>query len=246
MGYMPPPTTDRPIPDRVADRLIVALDLPTVAQARVMAERLDGVVSFFKLGLWLIFAPGFERLFEELVARGNKVFLDAKMFDIGETVKQGVARAVERGASFVTVHGDRDIIRAAVEGRRGSDLRILAITVLTSIDDSGARELGHMLPVAELIRQRVATCAELGCDGLVASPHDVGDIRRLPGADRLLVVTPGVRLPGTAVNDHKRAGSPSQAIAAGADYLVVGRPIVHAPDPAAAAARIIADMRSAA
>ena len=235
----------RPTEDRVEDRLIVALDLPTVAAARAMAERLDGVVSFFKLGLWLIFAPGFDRLLEDLVAQGKKVFLDAKMFDIGETVKQGVARAAERGASFVTVHGDRDIIRAAVDGRRGTALRILAITALTSIDDDGARDLGHMLPVAELIRRRVAICAELGCDGVIASPHDVGDIRRVPGAEALLVVTPGVRLPGAALDDHKRAGSPSQAIAAGADYLVVGRPIVQAPDPAASALRIIADMKSA-
>jgi orotidine-5'-phosphate decarboxylase len=234
------------IQDRIEDRLIVALDLPTVTAARAMAERLDGVVSFFKLGLWLIFAPGFDRLLDDLVAQGKKVFLDAKMFDIGETVKQGVARAAERGASFVTVHGDRDIIGAAVDGRGGSALRILAITALTSIDDAGARDLGHILPVAELIRRRVALCAELGCDGVIASPHDVGNIRRVPSAEALLVVTPGVRLPGAALDDHKRAGSPSQAIAAGADYLVVGRPIVQAPDPAASASRIIADMKSAA
>ena len=156
---MPRLTPARPTPDHIEDRLIVALDLPTVAAARAMTERLDGIASFFKLGLWLIFAPGFDRLLDELVAQGKKIFLDAKMFDIGETVKQGVARAAERGASFVTVHGDRDIIRAAVEGKRGSTVQILAITMLTSIDDAGARELGHMLPIAELMRQRVATCA---------------------------------------------------------------------------------------
>jgi orotidine-5'-phosphate decarboxylase len=242
---MPRHAPSHPAKGRIEDRLIVALDLPTVAAARATAERLDGVVSFFKLGLWLSFAPGFDQLFEDLVAQGKKVFLDAKMFDIGETVRQGVMRAAERGASFVTVHGDRDIIRAAVEGRGDSALRILAITMLTSIDDAGVRELGHMLPVADLIRQRVATCAELGCDGVIASPHDIADIRGVPGAHTLLIVTPGVRLPGASLDDHKRAGSPSQAIAAGADYLVVGRPIVHAPDPVAAAARIIADMRSA-
>jgi len=236
----------RAVPECIEDRLIVALDLPDVGKARAMAERLDGVVSFFKLGLWLIFAPGFERLVEDLIGRGKKVFLDAKMFDIGETVKQGVMRAAERGASFVTVHGDRDIIRAAIDGKRGTDLRILAITVLTSIDDAGARELGNLLPVAELIRQRVAICTSLGCDGVIASPDDVSGIRRLPDAERLLVVTPGVRLPGTALDDHKRAGSPAQAIAAGADYLVVGRPIVQADDPAAMAARIIADMQGVA
>jgi orotidine-5'-phosphate decarboxylase len=245
MGSMPrlpsAPTENR----RIEDRLIVALDLPDVGKARAVAERLDGVVSFFKLGLWLIFAPGFDCLLEDLVKQGKKVFLDAKMYDIGETVKQGVSRAAERGASFVTVHGDRDIIRAAVEGKRDSALRILAITALTSIDDAGARELGHMLPVAELIRRRVATCAELGVDGVIASPHDIADIRRVKGAEALLVVTPGVRLPGASLDDHKRAGSPAQAITAGADYLVVGRPIVQAPDPAAAAMRIIADMKSA-
>src|SRR5712692_8989882 len=167
------------------------------------------------------------------------------MFDIGETVKQGVMRAAERGVSLVTVHGDRDIIAAAVEGKGGSDLRLLAITALTSLDDAGVAELGYPWPVAELIRRRVALCTELGCDGIIASPDDVADIRRLPGADRLLVVTPGVRLAGSARDDHKRAGTPAEAIAAGADYIVVGRPIVQAADPAAMAARIIADMQCA-
>ncbi len=237
--------TPRPVPARIEERLIVALDLPDVDRARAMAERLDGIVSFFKLGLWLIFAPGFERLVDDLVGQGKKVFLDAKMFDIGETVKAGVRRAAERGVSLVTVHGDHDIIRAAVEGRRGSDLRILAITVLTSIDDAGAREMGYLCPVEELIRHRVAACTSLGCDGIIASPADVPGIRRLPDAEKLVVVTPGVRLPGMALNDQKRVGTPAQAIAAGADYLVVGRPIVQAADPAGMAARIIADMAGA-
>jgi orotidine-5'-phosphate decarboxylase len=236
---------DRLVPARIEDRLIVALDLPDVTAARAMASQLDGIVSFFKLGLWLLFAPGFERLLDDLLASRKRIFLDAKMFDIGETVRQGVTRAAERGISLLTVHGDRDIIRAAVDGRRGSDLKILAITALTSIDDAGARQLGHTVSVAELIRQRIAACVELGVDGVIASPADVAGIRRLPGAERLLVVTPGVRLPGTALDDHKRAGSPAEAIAAGADYLVVGRPIVQAADPSAMAARIIAAMRSA-
>jgi orotidine-5'-phosphate decarboxylase len=235
----------RPVPGRIADRLIVALDLPDVGAARAMAERLDGIVSFFKLGLWLIFAPGFDRLVDELVGQGKKVFLDAKMFDIGETVKEGVRRAAERGVSLVTVHGDHDIIRAAVEGKRDSELRILAITVLTSIDDAGLNEMGYLCPVEELIRQRVAACTSLGCDGIIASPADVPGIRRLPSAENLLVVTPGVRLAGAALDDQKRTGTPAQAIAAGADYLVVGRPIVRAADPAAMAARIVADMASA-
>ena len=229
----------------MAERLIVALDLPEIAAARAVVERLDGVVSFFKLGLWLIFAPGFDRLIEDLVVQDKQVFLDAKMFDIGETVKHGVMRAAQRGVSFLTVHGDDDIIRAAIDGKGGSDLRILAITALTSIDDAGARQLGYTVSVDELIRRRVASSVELGVDGVIASPGDVTGIRRLAGADRLLVVTPGVRLPGGALDDHKRSGTPAQAIAAGADYLVVGRPVVQAPDPAAMAAQIIADMQSA-
>src|SRR5438046_10737664 len=140
-------------PERIEERLIVALDVPSISEARALIDRLDGVVWFFKIGLWLEFAAGFDGLLDDLIRRGKKVFLDTKMFDIGETVRQGVARAAERGVSFVTVHGDSEIIGAAVAGKRGSDLRILAITVLTSIDDAGARDLGHMLPVDELIRQ---------------------------------------------------------------------------------------------
>lgn len=230
-------------PAPIEDRLIVALDLPDPGTARAMAERLQGVVSFFKLGLWLTFAPGFERLLDDLLTRGSKIFLDAKMFDIGETVRQGVRRAAERGISLVTVHGDSDILRAAADGKSGSDLRVLAITMLTSIDDAGARELGYA-SVEAAIRKRVAACVALGIDGIIASPNDVSGIRRLPDAERLLVVTPGVRLAGAARDDHKRAGTPAQAIAAGADYLVVGRPIVQAADPAAAASAIIADMKS--
>jgi orotidine-5'-phosphate decarboxylase len=177
--------------------------------------------------------------------RHNTV-LDAKMFDIGETVKQGVRRAAERGVSLVTVHGDGDIIRAAVEGKRGSDLRVLAITVLTSTDDAGLRELGIGLSVEELVRQRVKSCAAWGCDGVIASPGDLPVIRSMPEAEGLLAVTPGVRLAGAGRDDHKRAGTPAQAIADGADYLVVGRPIVQAADPAMMAARIIADMTAAA
>jgi orotidine-5'-phosphate decarboxylase len=230
----------------MGDRIIVALDLPDIAAARAIVDRLDGVVSFYKLGYWLMLSPGFEAFLDDLLARGKRIFLDAKMFDIGETVRQGVRRAAERGFSLLTVHGDGDIIRAAVEGCAGSELRILAIGALTSLNDAGLRELGHEKTVAELIRERVVNCIAWGCDGVIASPDDVADIRQLPGAERLLVVTPGVRLAGAALDDHKRSGTPAQAIAAGADYLVIGRPIVRADDPAAMAARIIADMQSAA
>jgi orotidine-5'-phosphate decarboxylase len=234
----------RSVPERIEDRLIVALDVPTVAQARALVERLDGVVSFFKLGLWLIFAAGFDRLLDELVANGKRIFLDAKMFDIGETVRQGVARAVERGVSFVTVHGDRDIVKAAADGKAGSDLKVLVVPVLTSLDAAGLHELGYRGSPAELIAAGARTAWACGCDGIIAAPQDNPDaIRRAAEAETLLVVTPGVRLAGSGHDDHKRSGTPAQAIAAGADYIVIGRPIVQSPDPAAAAAEIIADMR---
>ncbi len=236
----------RVVPDRIEDRLIVALDVPKVAEARAMVQRLDGVASFFKLGLWLMFAPGFDRLLGELVESGKKIFLDAKMFDIGQTVREGVARAAERGVAFVTVHGDRDIIQAAAEGKAGNKLKILVVPVLTSLDTAGLRELGYHGSISELIVARARAAWNAGCDGIITAPRDnPNQIRHEAGAEGLLVVTPGVRLAGSALDDHKRSGTPAQAIADGADYLVVGRPIVQSPDPAAAAAEIIADMRRA-
>jgi len=243
---MPDGWAGRRVPGRIEDRLIVALDLPEVQAARAIADKLADTVSFFKLGYWLMLAPGFEAFLAELLAEGKRIFLDTKMFDIGETVREGVRRAAERGISLVTVHGDGDIVRAAAEGRAGSGLHILAITALTSLDERGLRELGHQGTVAEFIRGRIENCVAWGCDGVIASPDDVAMIRQVPGAERLLVVTPGVRLAGEGTDDHKRSGTPAQAIAAGADYLVVGRPIVRAADPAAMAARIVADMASAA
>ena len=237
----------RELPERIEDRLIVALDLPSIGEARDLVSELEGLVSFFKVGLWLQFAAGFDGLIDELIERGKKVFLDAKMFDIGETVKQGVARAAERGVSFVTVHGDSEILKAAVEGRGGSGLKIFAITVLTSVDQDGLRDLGYLCSVDELIRLRVKRAIACGCDGIIAAPHDnPNELRGLSGAQGLLIVTPGVRLSGASPDDHKRPGTPAQAIAAGADYLVVGRPIVKSDDPALAATQIIEDMRRAA
>jgi orotidine-5'-phosphate decarboxylase len=237
----------REVPEKVEDRLIVALDVPSISEARALIDKLDGVVSFFKLGLWLEFAAGFDGLIEYLLNNNKKIFLDAKMFDIGETVKQGVARAAERGVSFVTVHGDGDIVRAAAEGKSGSNLKILVVPVLTSLDANGLHELGYREGINELIVERARATLAWGCDGIIAAPHDnPNEIRRSAGSEALLVVTPGVRPPGALLDDHKRAGTPAEAIAAGADYLVVGRPIVRAADPARAAAAIIENMRSAA
>ena len=237
----------RPLPARMEDRLIVALDLPGVAEARTIVAKLAGVATFYKIGLWLIFAPGFEAFLDDLLKAGCNVFLDAKMFDIGETVKRGVERVAERGVSFVTVHGDGDIIRAAVEGRGNASLKLLVVPALTSLDERGLRELGHSGTVTDLLAERARFALECGVDGIIASPQDNPHaIRRRLGAEQMLVVTPGVRPAGAALDDHKRAGTPAQAIADGADYLVVGRPIVHSDDPVAMALRIITDMKSAA
>ena len=238
--------SSRDIPERIEDRLIVALDVPNIKEARALIDKLDAIVSFFKIGLWLAFAAGFDELIDDLLRRDKKIFLDTKMFDIGETVKQGVARAAERGVSFVTVHGDDHIIRAAAEGKRGSNLKVLVVPVLTSLDDTGLRELGYHSGVAELILEGARRTLACGCDGIVAAPRDnPNEIRRAAGSESLLVVTPAIRPPSAALDDHKRAGTPAEAIAAGADYLVVGRPIIRSDDPAAAASRIIDNMRSA-
>ncbi|MGH7054406.1 MAG: orotidine-5'-phosphate decarboxylase [Stellaceae bacterium] len=237
---------DRDLPKRIDDRLIVALDVPGIAAARALVERLDGVIAFFKLGLHLAFAAGFDGLISELRERNKRIFLDAKMYDIGETVKEGVARAAERGVDFLTVHGDSEIMRAAVLGRGGAPLKLFAITVLTSLDAPGLADLGYQGAVADLVDLRVQRAVACGIDGIIAAPRDnPEEIRRRAGAPHLLVATPGVRLAGAARDDHKRAGTPREAIAAGADYLVVGRPIIRAADPAAAARRIIADMAAA-
>ena len=234
----------RDIPQAMAERLIVALDVPTIEGAARLADQLDGVVSFFKIGLWLLFAPGAEAFIDRLIANGKRVFLDAKMYDIGETVRQGVARATERGVSLVTVHGDPGIMRAAVAGKGGSSrTKVFAISVLTSQNDDDLRAMGIALPVAELVALRVRKAVECGCDGVIASAaDDPNAIRAKAGAEGLLIATPGIREPGVDVHDQKRVATPAQAIARGADYLVVGRPITKAADPVVAAQRIVADM----
>lgn len=238
------PTAMRDVPQSMSERLIVALDVASVAAAEDLARQLEGIVSFYKIGLWLLYAPGTERFIDSLIAQRKRVFLDAKMFDIGETVRQGVARAVERGVAFVTVHGDPEIMRAAVAGKAGSArTKVFAISALTSLDDRALQEMGYAMSARELIRLRVRQAVDCGCDGIIASADDNPDqIRRLGGADHLLIATPGIREPGGSADDHKRHATPAQAIARGADYLVVGRPITRSDDPAKAAQRIIAHM----
>ncbi len=234
----------RTLPADIGQRLIVALDVTDVAKARDIVAELDGIVSFFKIGMWLLFKKETDALIDDLIAAGKKVFLDYKMYDIGETVKRGVAAAAARRISFVTVHGDEAIMTAAVAGKGQSDLKIFAITVLTSLDDAALHGMGYRLGVDDLIALRVRQALACGCDGVIASAHDDPDaIRRLAGdGGHLLIATPGVRRATDQVNDHRRFADPATAIRKGADYLVVGRPILEAPDRAAEARSIIAEM----
>lgn len=226
------------------DRLIVALDLDSVAAAQEMVRRLDGVVSFFKVGLGLLFVRGVDDLLASLIASGKRVFLDAKMFDIPQTVANGVAAVAQRGVSLVTVHGDDAIMRAAVKAKGSSGLKIFAVTVLTSLDDQAAKAMGYAHSVSELVTLRARKAVECGCDGIIASAEDNPNrLRTLAQSQSLLITTPGIRLPGGETHDQRRIATPQQAIANGADYLVVGRPIIAAADPRQAALRIIEDMR---
>jgi len=237
----------RDLPPKMADRLIVALDVPTIAGAREMVAMLDGVVSFFKIGLWLAFAEGVDGLLHSLISSGKKVFLDAKMHDIGQTVEEGAARAADRGVTLLTVHGEPQVMRAAVKGKGRSPLKIFAISVLTSLDDAALREIGYGLTARELVHQRAKQAVTCGCDGLIASAaDDPNELRRIAGSDGLLIGTPGIRGAGDSTDDHARLATPRAAIARGSDYLVVGRPIIAHADPAARARAIIAEMEAGA
>jgi orotidine-5'-phosphate decarboxylase len=233
----------RDLPTNMAERLIVALDVPTITEAERLVASLDGTVSFFKIGLWLAFAEGVDHLIRDIIGAGKKVFLDAKMFDIGTTVQEGVARAADRGVSFVTVHGDWQIIESAVKGKRGRDIKIFSITVLTQLSDHNLYEMGYRLNARELVHLRVTQAIQHGCDGIIASAHDEPDeIRQIAGNDSLLIATPGIRDEDEASDDHQRLASARNAIAKGADYLVVGRPIIKNEDPSARARRMISQM----
>jgi orotidine-5'-phosphate decarboxylase len=228
----------------VEERLIVALDMPSLAGARAMADELRGAVRFFKIGLQL-FPLGGVDLARELIARGDRVFLDFKFYDIGETVRNAVTSAATIGAQFLTVHGDREILSAAVAGRGNSSLKILCVTVLTSLDQTALDEMGYHGGVAQLVLQRALAAKQAGCDGVIASAQEATRLRTALGPD-MLIVTPGIRPAGGAANDQKRVMTPASALRAGADYLVVGRPIIKAPDPRRAAEAILAEMRVAA
>jgi orotidine-5'-phosphate decarboxylase len=217
------------------ERLIAALDVPSAAEARAYAERLGDAVRFYKIGLELFTAGGYFELLEWLRARGGKVFADLKLYDIPETVRRAVANLRTSGVSFLTVHAERSIMEAAV--REKGELRILAVTVLTSFDARSIAEMGYAGSVEDLVLKRARAALESGCDGVIASGQEAPKIKAAFG-ERLLVVVPGVRPAGAAAQDQKRVVDVAQAFANGADYIVVGRPIRDAADPRAAAQSI--------
>jgi orotidine-5'-phosphate decarboxylase len=226
------------------DRLIVALDVPSIPAAASLVERLGDAVSFYKIGYQLAFAGGIA-LAETLVGAGKQVFLDLKLHDIGNTVEKGVESVARMGATFVTVHAYPQTMKAAVAARGNAGLRILAVTVLTSYDDADLEAAGYALGVSSLVARRAAQAREIGVDGLVCSAEEAAALRSHVGTSMMLV-TPGIRPAGAAAGDQKRVMTPARAIAAGADYLVVGRPIVEAADPKAAAKSIVAEIAATA
>jgi orotidine-5'-phosphate decarboxylase len=225
------------------ERLIVALDVPSVKAAEAMAARLGDSVWFYKVGYQLAFAGGLS-LAAELIAAGKQVFLDLKLHDIGNTVTKGVESIAQLGATFVTVHAYPQTMKAAVEGKRGSTLRILAVTVLTSYDDADLAAAGYEMNVNELAAARAAQARDIGVDGLVCSAEEAATLRSIAGA-RMVLVTPGIRPAGNAAGDQKRIMTPARAIEAGADFLVVGRPVLEAGDPKAAADAIVVEIEKA-
>ncbi|ARN80362.1 orotidine-5'-phosphate decarboxylase [Methylocystis bryophila] len=225
------------------DALIVALDVETVDAARALVEALGDSVGFYKIGLELAFAGGLE-LAQELKDSGKRVFLDLKLHDIGATVERATRQIARRNVDFLTVHGYEQTMRAAREGAGESGLRILAVTVLTSYDDADLRKAGYAQGVTATVASRATIAREAGVAGLILSPMELSAIRPLVGP-QMLLVTPGVRPHGGASNDQKRVASPGEAIGAGADHLVVGRPITRAEHPRKAAEAIVAEIQEA-
>ncbi|MGB6351718.1 MAG: orotidine-5'-phosphate decarboxylase [Pseudolabrys sp.] len=226
------------------ERLIVALDVPTVKAAEAMVARLGESVCFYKIGYQLAFAGGLP-FAADLIAAGKQVFLDLKLHDIGNTVTKGVESVARLGATFLTVHAYPQTMKAAVEGKQGSTLRILAVTVLTSYDDADLAAAGYELTVTELAAARAAQARDTGIDGLVCSAEEAAALRKIAGPGMVLV-TPGIRPAGSATGDQKRIMSPARAIASGTNYLVVGRPVIEAGDPKASADAIVAEIHAAA
>lgn len=233
-----PQTTNHTPQD--ASPLIVALDVASAGEAQELVARLGDSVSFYKVGMELYAAAGMDFV-RRLAAKDKRVFLDLKFYDIGETVKRAAAQVAASGVQFLTVHGSGPVMRAAVEGRGGAPLKLLAVTVLTSFDRDDLADLGYPCSVSDLVSLRVRKAMEAGIDGIVCSPLEVADVRRLAGPEAVLV-TPGVRSAGSAKGDQKRVATPAEAIRNGADYVVIGREVTRAADPRAEVLRICADL----
>ncbi|SLN25601.1 Orotidine 5'-phosphate decarboxylase [Roseovarius gaetbuli] len=226
------------------DRLIVALDVPNAIAGLELAQKLGDQVSFYKIGLGMLTGGGLALADELKREHGKRIFLDMKLFDIGATIEAAVRGLAQFDLDFLTVHGDPHVVRAAKEGASGKPLKILAVTILTSLDradlDAGLIRAGD---IPDLVAERAGRAFDAGADGVIASPQEAAMIRALPNAAGKLIVTPGVRPVGAALGDQKRVATPAQAIADGADHIVVGRPVWAAPDPKAAAAAILDELR---
>ena len=223
------------------DRLIVALDVPDALAGLALAEKLGDAVSFYKIGLGMLTGGGLGLANELKQEHGKRIFLDMKLFDIGATVENAVRGLAQFDLDFLTVHGDPNVVRAAKEGASGKDLKILAVTILTSLDradlDANLIKPGAM---QDLVKERAKRALAAGADGVIASPQEAAGIRALPEAKGRLIVTPGVRPTGSDAGDQKRIATPAKAITNGADHIVVGRPIWQAPDPRQATQAILA------
>ena len=227
------------------DRLIVALDVPNVVQGLDLVRRIGDAANFYKIGLGMLTGGGFALANELKQEQGKRVFLDLKLFDIGATIEAAVRGIASYDLDFLTVHGDPQVVRAAGEGKAGSNLKILAVTVLTSLDradlDANLIRAGD---IHDITVERAQRALAAGADGVIASPQEAAAIRALPEAHGKLIVTPGVRPAGSTHGDQKRVSTPAQAIADGADHIVVGRPIWQAADPRVIARQILADLAS--
>ncbi|MEM8823310.1 MAG: orotidine-5'-phosphate decarboxylase [Pseudomonadota bacterium] len=223
------------------DRLIVALDVPNALAGLELAERLGDSVSFYKIGLGMLTGGGLALANELADDHGKRIFLDMKLFDIGATVEAAVRGLASFGHDFLTVHGDPHVVTAAAQAK--GDMKILAVTILTSLDRADL-DAGMIIPgdIPDLVAERASRAFEAGADGVIASPREAALIRALPNAAGKLIVTPGVRPAGAALGDQKRVETPAAAIAAGADHIVVGRPVHSAPDPRAAAEAIVGSL----
>jgi orotidine-5'-phosphate decarboxylase len=223
------------------DPIIIALDFASAREADQLVTDLGAAASFYKIGMELYAAAGMDYA-RCLIDRGKRVFLDMKYYDIGETVRRAVAVAARSGATFLTIHGVGQVMRAAIEGRGDSDMKLLAVTVLTSFDQPDVDELGYQCTLASLVSQRVRLAMQVGVDGIVCSPLEARTIRAQAGAKAILV-TPGVRSHGAAAGDQKRIATPVEAVRDGADYVVIGRQVTRAANPCAALAAIRSELR---